>query len=116
MMSVSTRFFKFASVCAPATALTTLAIHHLPELWADADTFEEQLQLRHNSIYLARLWVVILHCLLVVVSMFAVGVHTARCACSGQVWISWLPLLRFQRNAQDIAGNLCAQQNLARGL
>ncbi|MGH9941162.1 MAG: hypothetical protein ACRD9R_02250 [Pyrinomonadaceae bacterium] len=77
-MSVPTRFFKVASVCALATALTTLAIHLLPELWADADTFEEQLQLRRNSIYVIRLWVVIFHCLLVVVSMFAVGVHRLR--------------------------------------
>jgi hypothetical protein len=74
-VSVSKRFLRFASVCALATALTTLAIHLLPELWADADTFEEQLQLRHNSIYMARLWVVLVHCLLVVVSMFALGLQ-----------------------------------------
>jgi len=74
-MTVSTKFMRVASVCALVTALTTLAIHFLPELWADADTFEEQLQLRHNSIYLLRLWIVIVHCLLVVVSMFALGVQ-----------------------------------------
>lgn len=74
-MSESARFIKFGSICALATALTTLAIHLLPELWADADTFEEQLQLRHNSIYLVRSWVVIIHCLLVVVSMFALGIQ-----------------------------------------
>ena len=72
------RFVRFASVCAFATALTTLAIHLLPPLWASADTFEEQLALRHNPIYLARLWVVIVHCILVVVSMYAVGVLRAR--------------------------------------
>ena len=79
-MSVSSRFFKVASACALATALTTLAIHLLPELWAGADTFEEQLRLRHNPIYAARLWVVILHCLLVVVSMAAVGARRLRAA------------------------------------
>jgi hypothetical protein len=72
-MTPSPRFFKFAGLCALATALTTLAIHLLPRLWADADTFEEQLELRHNSAYLARLWVVIFHCPLVLVSMYAVG-------------------------------------------
>lgn len=72
------RFIRFASVCAFATALTTLAIHLLPPLWASADTFEKQLALRHNPIYLARLWVVIVHCILVVVSMYAVGVLRAR--------------------------------------
>ncbi|MCM3870893.1 MAG: hypothetical protein ND895_09410 [Pyrinomonadaceae bacterium] len=73
-MSVSTRFLRFASICAFATALTTLAIHLLPELWADADTFEEQLQLRHNSSYVLHSWVTVVHCLLVVVSMFGLGV------------------------------------------
>jgi hypothetical protein len=72
------RFVRFAAVCAFATALTTLAIHLLPPLWASADTFEEQLALRDNRVYLARLWVVIAHCILVVVSMYAVGVLRAR--------------------------------------
>jgi hypothetical protein len=74
----SARFLRFAAVCAFATALTTLAIHLLPPLWASADTFEEQLELRHNPIYLARLWVVIVHCILVVVSMYAVGALRVR--------------------------------------
>ena len=74
----SARFLRFAAVCALLTTLTTLAIHLLPPLWASADTFEEQLALRHNSIYLARLWVVIVHCILVVISMYAVGVLRAR--------------------------------------
>ena len=77
-MGTSPGFFKFAGVCALLTALTTLAIHFLPELWADADTFEEQLGLRHNPVYMARLWIVIVHCLLVVVSMYAVGVRRLR--------------------------------------
>ncbi len=72
-MRVSPGFLRFASVCALVTALTTLAIHLLPELWAAADTFEKQLELRRNSLYMARLWVVVVHCLLVVVSMYAVG-------------------------------------------
>ena len=74
VMNVSTRFLRFAGICALATVLTTLAIHLLPELWADADTFEEQLQLQHNSIYLLHSWVIVVHCLLVIVSMFGLGV------------------------------------------
>jgi hypothetical protein len=65
-------FIKVASICALLTALTTLAVHWLPELWKDAATFEAQLQLRHNAIYMGRSWVVLVHCLLVVVSMAAI--------------------------------------------
>jgi hypothetical protein len=72
------RFLRFAALCAFATALTTLAIHLLPPLWASADTFEEQLALRHNRVYLGRLWVVIVHCILVVVSMYGLGILRAR--------------------------------------
>ena len=69
---VSPAFVKLASICAMLTALTTLAVHWLPELWKDATTFEAQLQLRHNPIYFGRLWIVLLHCVLVVISMAAI--------------------------------------------
>jgi hypothetical protein len=69
---VSAGFIKVASVCALLTALTTLAVHWLPELWKDAATFEAQLQLRHNAIYMGRSWVVLAHCVFVVVSMAAI--------------------------------------------
>jgi hypothetical protein len=75
---ISSRFLRFAAICAFVTVLTTLAIHRLPPLWASANTFEEQLGLRDNPIYLARLWVVIVHCILVVISMYAVGALRVR--------------------------------------
>lgn len=55
------------------SALTTLVVHVVPELWADANTFEKQLELRNNAYYLGRLWVVIIHCLLVAISMCAIA-------------------------------------------
>ena len=64
---------KFAAVCALATVATTLVVHVLPWLWADVDTFEERLGLSHNPVYIGRLWVVLIHCALVVVSMFGVA-------------------------------------------
>ena len=69
---VSLGFVKVASICALLTALTTLAVHWLPELWKDVTTFDAQVQLRHNAIYIVRLWTVLLHCVLVVVSMAAI--------------------------------------------
>ena len=65
-------FVRLTSICALLTTLTTLAVHWLPELWKDAVTFEAQVQLRHNPIYLSRLWIVLLHCVLVVISMAAI--------------------------------------------
>lgn len=72
-MSPSRQFVRFGAVCALLTALTTLAVHWLPELWSSVDTFEERLGLPGNIIYMGRLWVVLLHCALVVISMSAVA-------------------------------------------
>lgn len=69
----SQKMLKFAAVCALATVVTTLAVHVLPSLWADIDTFDKRLTLPHNAVYMGRLWVVLLHCVLVVVSMFGVA-------------------------------------------
>jgi len=69
---VSPAFIRVASICALATALTTIAVHWLPDLWNNATTFESRLQLRHNAIYTGRLWLVLIHCVLVVVSMAAI--------------------------------------------
>ena len=41
-------------------------------------SFEQQVELRLNSLYLINRWVVLLHCALVVVSMFALGLPAIR--------------------------------------
>ena len=107
-MNVSSRFLRFASICALVTALTTLAIHLLPELWADADTFENNFNF--GTIPSMRsAWVIIVHCLLVIVSMFGLGVQDCSLhAGSYQVWIPRFPLLWFHRNSQNVSENLCA--------
>jgi hypothetical protein len=69
---VSPVFVKVASICAMLTVLTTIAVHWLPDLWSSATTFESRVQLRHNAIYTGRLWIVLIHCLLVVISMAAI--------------------------------------------
>src|SRR5262249_31997477 len=63
---------KVASICAILTALTTIAVHWLPDLWSNATTFESRTQLRHSAIYMGRFWIVLIHCVLVVISMAAV--------------------------------------------
>jgi hypothetical protein len=69
---VSPAVIEIASICAIVTAFTTIAVHWLPDLWSSAVTFESQVQLRHNPIYMGRLWIVLIHCVLVVISMAAV--------------------------------------------
>jgi hypothetical protein len=69
---VSPVFVKVASICAILTGLTTIVVHWLPDLWSNAATFESRVQLRHNAIYMGRFWIVLIHCVLVVVSMAAI--------------------------------------------
>lgn len=76
-MSFGRAFFRFAAVAAFASALTTLAVHLLPRLWR-ADSFEQGLALPSNPLYMGRLWIVLVHCALVVISMFAVAVRKLR--------------------------------------
>ena len=69
---VSPAFIRVAGICTILTALTTIAVHWLPDLWSSATTFESRVQLRHNTIYVGRLWIVLIHCALVVISMAAI--------------------------------------------
>jgi hypothetical protein len=69
---VSPVFVKLASICAILTGLTTIVVHWLPDLWSNATTFESRVQLRHNAIYMGRFWIVLIHCVLVVISMAAI--------------------------------------------
>ena len=71
----STSFLKLAAVAAFLTALTTLGVHFIE---FHADTFEERLLLAHDTGYIAQKWMVIFHCLLVIVSMFGVATIAAR--------------------------------------
>ncbi len=68
----SRNFFRFVAICAFLSALTTFGVHLLP-LLHPANTFEEQLQLSNNPIYKIRLWIVFIHILFVLASMWGVA-------------------------------------------
>lgn len=68
-LTFSRSFFKGTAVCAFLSALTTFGVHLLP-LLHPAPTFEEQVLLYINPLYLIRLWVVLIHILLVLGSMW----------------------------------------------
>jgi hypothetical protein len=79
-MTISKGFFRFAAICALVTALTTIVVHAVPNLYAQYDTFIKRVDLRNNWIYITRFWFVLLHCVFVVVSMYAVGIRRLRAA------------------------------------
>jgi hypothetical protein len=69
----SRTFVRTAAVAALLTAVTTLCVHLLPELWAHLSTFDERVALRNDPIYMGRFGIVIVHCGLVLVSMAGLG-------------------------------------------
>jgi hypothetical protein len=69
----SVSFMRVASICAFLTVLTTIGVHWLPRLWENAMTFDAQVLLRHNAIYVGQRWMVLAHCALVVISMAPVA-------------------------------------------
>lgn len=69
-MNTSKIFIRFAAVCGFLTVITTLGIHvYFPDPPAN---FEERVKLYKDNLYLVNRWWVILHCLLVIISMWAV--------------------------------------------
>ncbi len=75
----SRAFIRGAAVCAFLSALTTLGVHLLP-LLHPAQTFEQQLLMVKNPVYIFRLWVVLIHILLVLASMWGVAAARYRTA------------------------------------
>jgi hypothetical protein len=67
----SRAFVRFAAVCAFLSALTTFGVHLLP-LLHPASTFDQQLLLPQTPVYIFRLWVVLIHILLVLASMWGI--------------------------------------------
>ncbi len=69
----SRAFIRTAAAAALLTAVTTLCVHLLPELWAHVSTFDERVALRNDAIYMGRFGIVIVHCVLVLISMAGLG-------------------------------------------
>lgn len=64
------RFLYFAAACAFVTMFTTIAIHqiHLP-----AGSFEDSVHLYKSEAYLWLNWIILFHCLMVLLSMLGVA-------------------------------------------
>jgi hypothetical protein len=68
MTTNPTSFIRFTAIACLASVITTIGIHAFFNF--DAPTLEERIQLFHNPWYILNRWWVIVHCLLVVVSMW----------------------------------------------
>jgi hypothetical protein len=64
-VSIDPRFYRFAAVCSLLSAVTTLLLIFLPELFAPAPDFAARMGRIHEGAYLLRSWVYLLHPFLV---------------------------------------------------
>jgi hypothetical protein len=82
-------FLRFAGIAAFLTAITTLAIHFIG---FQVDNPEDRLLLASNPSYILHKWMIIVHCLLVILSMFGVAtilkVRNAGLAALGALFFS----------------------------
>ena len=70
-MPAHRNFIRFAAICCFASVITTLGIHlFFPD---PPESFEERVLLFQNTTYLINRWWVIIHCLLVIISMWGFG-------------------------------------------
>lgn len=71
-MTAGNNFTRFAAICCFLSVITTLGIHlYFPEPPQD---FEQRALLHKNTLYIVNRWWVIVHCLLVLVAMWAFAV------------------------------------------
>jgi hypothetical protein len=68
-MFIERSFLRFAAACAVFSAITTLIVHLY---FTPPESFEERILLFRNKQYIFRNWAVVLHCVFVIVSMYAV--------------------------------------------
>lgn len=64
------QFIRIAGIAALITGLTTIGVHYIS---FPGDTFEQRLQLSQNNLYIAHRWMIILHCLCVIISMLGIA-------------------------------------------
>jgi hypothetical protein len=68
------RFFRVTAICSFISAATTLCLIFLPRLYAPPQSFEENIKLFGNSIYSLRLWIYLLHPVVVMAAALGVAV------------------------------------------
>jgi hypothetical protein len=77
-MNVDTRFFRFAAVASLISAVTTLLLIFLPDLFAPAESFEQRMARVHEGAYVLRSWVYLLHPFAVFIAALGVALAVGR--------------------------------------
>jgi hypothetical protein len=93
-MNLSPGFLRFAAGCAVLSAATTLCVHLIPGAEV-AVTFDQQVALHSNTIYLARLWIVLFHILIVIVSLWGVAAARTGAGVGGWLGLGFAAYLLF---------------------
>lgn len=93
----------FYAVCAFITALTTIAIHNIH---IAVNSFEESVQLYKNNLYLLQNWIILFHCLMVLVSMLGVALviekHSRALAILGFIFFSLFVFSEWERTLNTL--------------
>ncbi|QHT67940.1 hypothetical protein GXP67_15480 [Rhodocytophaga rosea] len=71
-MYFSQNFFRAAGICSILSAVSTLLLIFIPECYTPPSNFDEQVALHTNPYYIGRLWIHILHPVLVLTAAFGV--------------------------------------------
>jgi hypothetical protein len=73
LMTIDPRFLRVAACCSLLSVLTTLLLIFLPEFYAPAPDFAARMGRVHETAYLLRSWVYLLHPFVVFTAALAVG-------------------------------------------
>ena len=92
-MPVTKSFIRFAAICALLSAVTTLGVHLIPG-GEVATNFDERIALHTNKLYLARLWIVLFHIIIVLSSLWGVAILNWRRA-PGWIGLGFLGYVLF---------------------
>jgi hypothetical protein len=77
-MKIDPRFYRIAAVCSVLSAFTTLLLIFLPQWFAPAPDFAARMSRVHESAYLLRAWVYLLHPFLVFTAALALALAVRR--------------------------------------
>ncbi|PYI88561.1 MAG: hypothetical protein DMF03_10110 [Verrucomicrobia bacterium] len=92
-MRIMKTFIRFAAICALLSAITTLGVHLIPGSEV-ATNFDERIALHTNKLYLARLWIVLFHIIIVLSSLWGVAILNWRRA-PGWIGLGFVGYLLF---------------------
>ena len=79
-MHFSTSFYRTAAICSALSAITTLLLIFLPQLFVPVDGFEGRMARVHDPAYALRSWVYLLHPFIVLMAALGVAMRLRRIA------------------------------------